>query len=334
MTKLNQNSKRNKYCYTFRDILDVLKQEKVVDKHVLSMREIEDELQGIRLKYVSELDKDVSDKKYKIPPILHVIWFTSADNPREISQHNIDKILNNAEMLQLNGQPWKLILWTNDHTLIPNTTEQLKEFEVKHFDEVTFSNPVIRQNLVKAIKAKDYGIASDHLRYPVLKEYGGLYTDVDQKFFGSLDKFMKTYHLFSNLEAAEFNFISNGVVAAVPNHPIIDKALEAIERNMVIQENTPNYAKYPCNLFEKSVLASGPGMWSATFYNNAHQKGMKDIVFDRHVLCGGTQAKDHDPLDENYNSTNIPSIGFQDNKTTWLKKGDGDLIKYDNDFEI
>lgn len=73
-----------------------------------------------------------------------------------------------------------------------------------------------------------YG-ASDVVRLEVLREFGGLYIDADTERLEPLDDLpaLATADFFA-VEANKVGRVANGIIGAVPNHPIIVAYIEAM----------------------------------------------------------------------------------------------------------
>jgi Glycosyltransferase sugar-binding region containing DXD motif len=88
--------------------------------------------------------------------------------------------------------------------------------------------------LAKCIEAKKWVKAVDHLRMQLLYENGGIYLDADVEVLRPFDAFLGN-RLFCGVE--QNNFISNAVVGAEPNHPLIKEYLETVESNFLPEGN-------------------------------------------------------------------------------------------------
>lgn len=80
----------------------------------------------------------------------------------------------------------------------------------------------------ECIEAGRYGKASDYLRLYYLEKHGGIYMDADSKILKPLDRFLE-HEMFVCEE--ENMFIANGIIGAVPHHPMIQHYMGLIERN-------------------------------------------------------------------------------------------------------
>jgi mannosyltransferase OCH1-like enzyme len=139
-----------------------------------------------------------------IPKIIHQIWV----GPYEIPSRE-KSFINN---LKEKNSDWMHILWTNDNLpLLPDKIQQLFDF---------FENQ------------KDYAHQADILRVFLLKEYGGIYMDVDFKCsegFNSSD-FIK-YDGFFCYHGGNDYTMPNGVFASNKNTQMINYLTDLIDIN-------------------------------------------------------------------------------------------------------
>lgn len=82
----------------------------------------------------------------------------------------------------------------------------------------------------ECMNVKKYGKAADYLRMYYLEKYGGIYLDMDAKVLKPLDKFLN-HTIFACEEANQF--VANGIVGAVPHHPLIQKYLKTVDDNYI-----------------------------------------------------------------------------------------------------
>lgn len=82
----------------------------------------------------------------------------------------------------------------------------------------------------ECISSGKYGKASDYLRLYYLYEFGGVYMDSDSKIIKPLDDVLDN-EIFVCEE--ENMFIANGIIGAVPKHPMIKHYMKLIEENFI-----------------------------------------------------------------------------------------------------
>lgn len=82
----------------------------------------------------------------------------------------------------------------------------------------------------ECIDAGRFGKASDYLRLHYLEKHGGIYMDADSQILKPLDGVLDN-EMFVCEE--ENQFIANGVIGAVPHHPLIQHYIKTIEENFL-----------------------------------------------------------------------------------------------------
>lgn len=80
----------------------------------------------------------------------------------------------------------------------------------------------------ECISARKYGKASDYLRIYYLEKYGGIYLDADTIILKPLDRFLE-HTIFACEE--ENMFVANGIIGAVPHHPMLQHYLKLFDEN-------------------------------------------------------------------------------------------------------
>lgn len=82
----------------------------------------------------------------------------------------------------------------------------------------------------ECMEAGNYGKASDYLRLYYLYEHGGIYMDADSKIIKPLDDVLD-HEMFVCEE--ENMFVANGIIGAVPHHPMLKHYMGIIDRNFL-----------------------------------------------------------------------------------------------------
>lgn len=156
--------------------------------------------------YVDNLETLYTEKQ-RIPKIIHQIWVGPHPFPQEALEWQ-------ATWKNLHPD-WEYKLWTNADV------EALEFENKKYYDQ-----------------AENWGEKADILRLELLHQFGGLYVDVDQKCFKSFDVLHHTCDFYVGIHQLSLILrrhnklrIANGVIAAVPGHPIIKHAVDQIKNN-------------------------------------------------------------------------------------------------------
>ncbi|MEV7424598.1 MULTISPECIES: eCIS core domain-containing protein [unclassified Streptomyces] len=125
----------------------------------------------------SAADKQPSERRVRVPRDLHFIWL--GGRPSDAVVANLNAWMENAE-----DSDWTLTLWTDAGS---STLKDLAKTFGRHLTIRSDSDKLVKEKagpenyrIYKDAKGKKaHNLASDILRYTVMKEYGGVYMDVD-----------------------------------------------------------------------------------------------------------------------------------------------------------
>lgn len=172
-----------------------------------------------------------ADKTERLPKKIHQVWLGG-------------KIPEKSAKLQsswINKNPnWEYKLWTDD---------DVKDFGLENIDAFNAT--------------KNLGSKSDIFRYEILKRYGGLYIDTDFECIKSFDD-LTNLEFFTGTGHISIPEVFNGLIASVPNHPIINTLIENIKTN---------------NDFSKISFTTGPMYFSNIFFNYIKNNNDNIVVF-------------------------------------------------------
>jgi inositol phosphorylceramide mannosyltransferase catalytic subunit len=172
------------------------------------------------------------NNKLRIPRIIHQIWIGS---PLPAKYKKWQKTWQS-------WSGWEYKLWTN------------KEVEKLQ---------LVNRDLFEA--ATTYGQKADILRIELLKQFGGLYVDMDFECLNAdiFDTLHKCYNFYTGvfpLDCITLG-VNNAIIGSVPNHPILVNYLKEM-RNVWHQKTE--------NLFDEVVVKTGPGLFTKVFASYAH----------------------------------------------------------------
>ena len=261
-----ENPKKCKVkCYNSWDIPEIMVQEDIDYSNVKPLRD----------KNIALFSQLTDCNSPKIPHISHHIWFTSPTNPKEIKERDLNFLRKTSSMLD-SHKKWEHYLWTNDPSLIPNSINILNTsgITVKNINEVTLE---IDYELTQALNDNAFGMASDIFRCAIVEKEGGIYFDMDYELYKPLDKMTCTFDSFFGMDDFSNRYFGNAVIAAKKNHPILRIGVELIKRNFLQNDKAPDYIKYPCSLFAKTITKAGPTLLTIAYYKASHQEGNIDI---------------------------------------------------------
>lgn len=178
----------------------------------------------------------VKSTEVKIPKIIHQIWLGS-DLPKRYKEF--------AETWKQYHPDWEYKLWLDiDAREFPMENRQLFEL------------------------TKNLGSKSDILRYEILKKYGGLYIDTD---FECLKSFNDLLYLkfFAGLSYDKNPQLCNGLIATIPNHPIIAMCVHNLPINLPID------GKKGSQIFN----TTGPNYFTNQFKSMVDKNSIGIVVF-------------------------------------------------------
>ncbi len=129
------------------------------------------------------LDTANPDNPQEVPSRIFIIWLGSAFDQGLAGMRNIVKgwRQNNARHCitlvtdQLTAVNYQELLATNEHAADMVKWCEAQQVCIVDYRDVVSSHPLLEQGLL----SKNYGFASDVLRLLLLREYGGVYADID-----------------------------------------------------------------------------------------------------------------------------------------------------------
>jgi hypothetical protein len=151
-----------------------------------------------------------SNKKFSdqptIPKIIHQVWVGGSAIPAILKYYQ--------KTCQDLHPYWEYKLWTD-----------------KEVDEWDFENKDLYND------TRNYAEKSDILRHQILKDFGGVYLDMDIKCLRPLDPMHYLYDAYFGLEFPMAHWgrpiIAPGIMASSPHHKVVTKVLERIRQNWV-----------------------------------------------------------------------------------------------------
>lgn len=157
-----------------------------------------------------------------IPKILHYIWLGKNPTPKIF-----DKCV----------ESWK---------------KYCPDWEIKRWDESNLDIDCCKY-CRQAYDAKKFAFASDVLRFQILKEYGGVYVDIDVEFLKPIENLLDN-RAFSGFESKLL--VNPGVImGAEPNNKIINEILEDYQGRTF--EFNPGNQITVCNIFTDKLKEYG-----------------------------------------------------------------------------
>ena len=145
----------------------------------------------------------------RIPKILHQIWIGPREIPEELCRFQ-------KTWLDLHPD-WEYCLWTNDSV-----------------QELEFTDPILKELFDRPLTL---GERTDILRYEILYQFGGVYSDLDCECLRPLDPLVESFDFFGGIFHPMFAttnraiFLNNCLLGAKPHHPVIAKISSIMREN-------------------------------------------------------------------------------------------------------
>jgi mannosyltransferase OCH1-like enzyme len=181
------------------------------------------------------------NEKYKI---IHQIWYDLGNGP------NVpDKYTSNIDSIKKNHPDWRYQLWTKNEGDI---------FMMRHFPQYFSIYENVKYPIMKI----------DILRCCLLYFYGGMYIDMDYKFYRNIDDYLKnviqeqpTLEILINetpdslLTKFMEKKVSNSlIIATIPNSTLLKELINVMFKR--IQTETSNFH------IQYVMKTTGPGLWN------------------------------------------------------------------------
>lgn len=126
---------------------------------------------------------------------------------------------------------WTHYLWTNDKNLIPSTIALFESAGVivRNIHELNFDERTLEMEAA-FYKAEQTGQIADMYRLVILREYGGVYMDVDFKFseWDLNAHYYLNFFTYANHVMGQFYHLGNDLLHVSPHHPVIEAAYETL----------------------------------------------------------------------------------------------------------
>lgn len=259
----------------------------------------------------------------RIPLITHKIWVTSDSNPIDLPDYYLEWYKNSTEHNPV-ADGWTHFLWIENKEKLPNLVKKLEghpNIKIMELDK-DFPIDLYTGDLYKqAIKNKQFGKASDILRLEILRQFGGYYLDTDYEVFQSLKPYSKVYDMVVAVEPMSA-LLCNAFIGARPDHPVINKGLELITRNIINQKtDAPDYIRNNTDTGWKTIVETGPAMLTAAFALAAGQGDEVDIAMPP-MLIYPTPVNEYPKKEVVKPNKTIPAeaVGAHYWETAWMRK--------------
>ncbi len=156
----------------------------------------------------------------KIPSIVHFIWLGPKPFPKES--------IVNVESWKRYNPTWELYFWTDDK----ERNVPIKGMQKRLLSEYDFKAMAPLINL-----SSNWGEKSDLMRYAILEELGGFYSDHDSEILTSFEPFLQFDSVICCEEpawrggiGASHILFQNGLFGVAPHHPVLQRAMYHVDR--------------------------------------------------------------------------------------------------------
>jgi hypothetical protein len=176
----------------------------------------------------------------KIPTLSHHIWLTDPRQPREMRPQDRVSLAKILMTLKKEGGEWHHFLWTNAKGFLPETLKWANKLGIQMNDINDEAYHLQATPIVRALaEEKKFGVAADFLRFDILSQMGGFYSDLNYMMAESPLKAMHTYDFLVHTDRGGM-LVDVYMIAAKPGHPILVNAFETTLRNF---QNPPPYVQ-------------------------------------------------------------------------------------------
>jgi mannosyltransferase OCH1-like enzyme len=222
--------------------------------------------------FIQKYPESKENKSETIPFIQHFVHVFGSGELRKVSDYKVIKMMRSINKLNEANPSWQHYIWTNDSSGIPNSILNLSNVKIKYLSEL--KDNILYQDIVlgsKSSKLIEWVQTSDLVRVAVLQKYGGVYFDCDVEVFRAdeLAKLMRSFDLVLGQESKSL-YISNAIMASVPNHLVMNNAALIMHRNLH-QDSFPNIPEYlkDKTALNKVIKETGPITMSVVYYQYA-----------------------------------------------------------------
>lgn len=212
----------------------------------------------------------------KIPFVTHKIWL----DLHELSENDLQHYLQWIVSCSVFGtsQKWAHYQWVINKDMLP---DMLKNFahpaiKIMEIDKDLPQKMVCSEFYQEAVNSQNFKLASNIARLELLNQFGGVYLEKACNSLKNAEKFNQEHHFYGAVDP-ESNLISNAVIGSCANHPVIQNALELIQRNMH-EETAPEFLN---NIEDESIrddLITGAGVMTTAVVLSASNTGFDDTI--------------------------------------------------------
>ncbi len=160
-------------------------------------------------------------EKTRIPKVIHLIWIGPKDFPKES--------IPNIQSWKKHHPEWTMKFWT-DRADRPLPVKGMQRVLVDEYDFGDMGQFIP--------KTHNYGEKADLMRFAIIYQEGGLYTDHDAECFSSFDSLHETYDFIACFERPHWHeYIKSsalpavGLFSAAPRHKALRATMDLVIKN-------------------------------------------------------------------------------------------------------
>lgn len=219
-----------------------------------------------------------------IPKIIHYCWFGRGSMP--------ETALRSIGSWHRYMPDWKYVLWNEDN------------FDVSLY---TYTQ--------EAYDARKYAFVSDVVRLYALKEYGGIYLDVDFEVYKSFDELLSNA-AFAGFEGSKHNPVMMGVLGSVAKGEWVSRQLSRYENRRFMVGGMPDLTTNVKFVTEDMVLQG--------FLPNGQEQGFMDLhiypvdYFCPRLTTGEYRRTSNTFCEQISNTSSWAESTFKDRLFRWL----------------
>ncbi len=233
---------------------------------------------------LNKISQPLQSKQFvKIPLITHQIYFSHKNRTKPLADFYIEKMKATYAKLNELSNDWQHIIWTNNPNIFSEEITQFPGVKFKSISEL-HQHPLYNTLITTIEKASDLvaylAEASDLFRLMALQKYGGIYYDMDYEIYNAAEllKYMQNFDFLGGRESVNsHSYYGNSFLAAKPNHPVINQAMNLMKRNYYPTSKSPLYIQYPCTENDR-LYFNGPPLITLAYFAKNNIDGNNDLI--------------------------------------------------------
>jgi len=191
----------------------------VSSKEIWKIRSVQEQAQKPFEHYTRNIRHLENKAIHTVPKRIHFIWI----GPKPFPRHSISNLISWKQ----HHPSWEIFFWTDRNEREPPISGLQKRL-ISDLDLGPFQTPFIESN--------NWSEKSDLLRFMIMYQEGGIYTDHDVVCKRALDPLSSHYDFVAGYEPLQLyeyslhsSFVPNtGLIISRPHHPIMEKVIKRL----------------------------------------------------------------------------------------------------------